>query len=394
MPDLPSSIFSRPGPPPLWTNETLFIDGDEYFASILRDIEGAIKLVTVEVYIFNWDQLGEKMFGALQRAAERGVEVRLLLDAVGAHGFIRKLQNEHYHENIKVKVYNPHPWTFSYRNWLSILKTINVFVTRLMWVNRRNHRKIITIDERISYIGSFNITSDHLREVHQHLAWKDVGMRLTGWVTPLFILSMLKNWGIRDYFRYMRRMPKKKFIRFKHPDLRLNQNFTLRRSIYKDFLRRIKTAKGRIWLRPGYFLPKRRVVKLLGQAAKRGVDVRILLSRKSDLFYYSLLQTYNDPSLVKNGVKIYHYLPSISHAKNYFIDDWVTVGSTNLNHRSFMHDLEVDVRVLHPQNRRLLSESFEELCQDAELVSDETLRARPWYIRWAGRLVFLFRYWH
>lgn len=394
MADLPQSLFKRAGAPPLWTTETLFLEGDQYFESIIRDIDTAVKLITVEVYIFQWDVLGQKFFEALERAAGRGVEVRLLVDAVGSHGFIQHLQTTNYHERIKVKVFNPHPWTFAYRNWFDLLRVVKTFLTRLLWVNRRNHRKIITIDERTTYIGSFNVAADHLRTVHQELAWQDIGLRLTGWVTPLFILALMKHWGIRDYFRYMRRMPKKKFVRFKHPDIRLNQNFRLRRRLYKDFINRVKNARHRIWIRPGYFLPKRRLVKLLAKAATRGVDVRILVSRKSDVFYYALLQTSYDPYLVKRGVKIFHYLPTITHAKNYFIDDWVTIGSTNLNYRSFMHDLEVDVRVQHPDNRRILSERFEEMCQDAHEVTMSSLALRPWYERWAARLILIFRYWN
>lgn len=394
MADLPPSLFKRAGPPPLWTTETLFMEGDQYFESLLRDIENATNFITVEIYIYQWDMLGQKLFEALERAAVRGVEVRMLLDAVGSHAFIQRLQAINYHRNIKVKVFNPHPWTFAYRNWSNLFRVVKIFFTRLMWVNRRDHRKIFTIDERITYIGSFNVAADHLREVHNELAWKDVGLRLTGWIAPLFILSMLKNWGLRDYFRYMRRMPKKKFVRFKHPDVRLNQNFRLRRALYKDFLRRVQGATHRIWLRPGYFLPKRRMVKHLARAAARGVDVRVLISTKSDVFYYGLLQTCHDPFLLKHGVKIFHYLPAITHAKNYFIDDYVTIGSTNLNHRSFMHDLEVDVRVQHPDNRRILSEGFEEMCKDAVEVTQQSLKLRPWYERWAARAIFLFKYWN
>ena len=394
MADLPPSSFKRPGPPPLWTSETLFLDGDEYFDGMLADVRQANRLITVEMYIFEWDVLGQKLFQEFEAAANRGVEVRLLVDAVGSHAFIQRLQLENYHANIKVKVFNPHPWTFSYRRWYNLFLTLKIFFTRLMWINRRNHRKIITIDEKIVWIGSFNVSADHLRTVHNDMAWRDAGLRLTGWIAPLFVLSLMKSWGVRDFFRYMKRMPKKKFIRFKHPDVRLNHGFRLRRLLYRDFMERVKGAKHRIWLRPGYFLPKRRLVKLLARAAKRGVDVRVLISTKSDVFYYGLLQTSHDPYLVKNGVKIFHYLPTITHAKNYFIDDWVTVGSTNLNHRSFMHDLEVDVRVQHPDNRRLLSESFESMTLDATEVTMELLKARPWYERLATRLIFIFRYWN
>lgn len=394
MPDLPSSLFRRSGPPPLWTSETLFLEGDDYYEAMFKDLEGARSLVTVEMYIFEVDELGTRLYRALEACAARGVAVHLLLDAVGSHALIQRLLGSRLPAGMKLKVFNPHPWTYVNRTLGDYLRSLRTFFTKLAWVNRRDHRKIVTIDERITYMGSFNVSADHLKTVRAEAAWRDLGLRLTGFVASLFILSMMRSWGIREFFRYRKRLPNKRYVRFDHPDVRLNQTFYLRRKLYKDFLKRVKNARHRVWLRPGYFLPKRRLVKLLAQAAKRGVDVRVLLSNKSDVFYYSLLQTCHDPFLVKSGVKIFHYLPTITHAKNYFIDDWVTVGSTNLNHRSFLHDLEVDVRVQHPDNRRILSESFEQMVSDAIPVTTESLRARPWWERWAARTIFLFRYWN
>lgn len=394
MAELPPYIFRRAGLPPLWTTEQLYFDGDEFYADILRDIDKAQSLITFEMYIFEDDPLGERFFQALERAAERGVLVQLMLDGVGSHRFIQKLQNRHYPENIKIKVYNPHPWTFSYEHFVDFIRVLQVFLKRLFGVNRRNHRKIITIDERIVYTGSFNITTSHSKEYNQDEAWHDIGMRLTGWIAPLFILSLMRNWGLSAFFKYRRRMPKKRFIRFNHPDVRLNQDFRLRRTLYKDFLQRLRKTKKRVWLSTGYFQPRRPIIRLLKRAAARGVDVRILLSTRSDVFYYALLQSYYHWELIKAGVKIYEYDPTIIHAKNYFIDDWVTVGSSNLNYRSIMHDLEVDLRVQHPENKKKLAKNFEDLQNASREVTLETLSQRPWWLKLACRFVFLFRYWN
>jgi cardiolipin synthase len=394
MAELPPYIFRRAGLPPLWTTEQLYFDGDEFYADILRDIDKAQSLITFEMYIFEDDPLGERFFQALERAAERGLRVQLMLDGVGSHRFIQKLQTRQYPENIKIKVYNPHPWTFSYEHFVDFIRVLQVFLKRLLGVNRRNHRKIITIDERIVYTGSFNITTSHSKEHNQDEAWHDIGMRLTGWIAPLFILSLMRNWGLSAFFKYRRRMPKKRFIRFNHPDVRLNQDFRLRRTLYKDFLQRLRKTKKRVWLSTGYFQPRRPIIRLLKRAAARGVDVRILLSTRSDVFYYALLQSYYHWELIKAGVKIYEYDPTIIHAKNYFIDDWVTVGSSNLNYRSIMHDLEVDLRVQHPENKKKLAQNFEDLQNASSEVTIQTLSQRPWWLKLACRFVFLFRYWN
>jgi cardiolipin synthase len=394
MADLPSYIFRRPGLPPLWTTEKLFFSGDAYFNSILADLAQAQSLITVEMYIFENDAMGERIFSALEAAAARGVQVFMLLDGVGSHSFIQKLQGHDWGANLKVKVYNPHPWSFNNERFIDLFRFIQVFFKRLLGINRRNHRKVITIDERTVYSGSFNITTTHSEEFSKHEAWHDIGIRLTGWIAPLMVLSLMKNWGLAAFFRYRRRMPKKKFIRFNHPDLRLNQDFRLRRALYKDFLQRIKRSKRRIWLSTGYFQPKRRIIRLLKGAAKRGVDVRVLLSAKSDVFYYSLLQSYYHYELIKAGVKIYEFDPTVIHAKNYFIDDWVSVGSTNLNYRSFMHDLEVDFHVLHPENKKRLNQNFEHQQLASREITMEVLAQRKWWVKLFCRFVFLFRYWN
>ncbi len=394
MAELPSYVFRRPGLPPLWTTEQLYFDGDEYYADLLRELDKAQELITFEMYIFEDDPLGERVFQTLEKAAERGVKVQIMLDGVGSHRFIQKLQGRDYHPSIKIKVYNPHPWSFSNERFIDLFRMVQIFFKRLFGVNRRNHRKIITIDERTLFTGSYNITTSHSKEFRQDEAWHDIGLKLTGWIAPLMILSMMKNWSLANFFRYRRRMPKKRFIRFNHPDIRLNQDFRLRRALYKDFLQRLKKCKKRIWLSTGYFQPKRRIIRHLKAAAKRGVDVRILLSTKSDVFYYGLLQTYYHYELVKAGVKIFEFDPTVIHAKNYFLDDWVTVGSTNLNYRSFMHDLEVDFRIQHPDNKKRLEYNFEQQQAASRAVTKATLDARPWWRQLSSRFVFLFRYWN
>jgi cardiolipin synthase len=393
MPELPPALLSREGLPPLWREEELFFEGDAYYDAVLRDLAGAHKHVTVEVYIFEDDAFGRRFFAALEDCAARGVRVQILLDGLGSHRFIQRLQTIKFHPNIRVKVYNPHPWTFSYRRWHELGLFWGSFLRRLWWINRRDHRKIITIDGEVAYVGSFNITGDHLRSQNPE-AWRDIGLRLVGDVAPLLVLAMLRVWSLRAYLKRKKALLGHLRTRFTHPDLRLNHSFALRRSSYKDFLARFNGAERRIWIKPGYFLPRRRLVRLMARAAKRGVDVRVLLSRKSDVFYYTVMQTYHLPRLIAAGVKIYRYDPVIVHSKSYIIDDTVSVGSTNLNHRSFMHDLEVDVFVQHPDNRRALDANFEAMQDDATAITQEWLRRRSWWEKIAAEMVFLFRHWN
>lgn len=380
--------------PRLWLQEELITRGDEYFARLIDDLNQAQKSITVEMYIFEKDQLGMRVFKTLNEAAQRGVKISMLLDAVGSHNFIQYVQKHSYHPKIRIKVYNPHPWTYGYGNMFNWVKILLVFMKRLIGVNKRNHRKVITIDRKITWLGSFNISMNHCEEFLGSEAWDDIGVRLKGWITPLMILGMKRSWSFKEYIRYRKKIPNKKVVRFTHPDLRMNQSHRLRRRLYRDFLQRVKNARKRVWIRTGYFTPKRRIVRKLAQAAKRGVDVRILLSAKSDVFYYSILQTAYYDYLVKHGVKIYIYQERLMHAKNYFFDRFVSVGSTNLNYRSFLHDLEVDIRLRNKNNMNQLAADFHHRINHSIQVDKTYLANRPLLIKIASRLLILVRYWN
>lgn len=142
-----------------------------------------------------------------------------------------------------------------------------------------------------------------------------------------------------------------------------------------------------------YFIPKRRLIRELGKAAKRGVDVRLLISLNTDVKFFRWLQYFYYAYLVKKGVKVYQYTESVLHAKNYIVDDYMTIGSTNLNHRSFMHDLEVDLVVQEEENRKKVLEHFLSSSDTQKTITLEGLKQRPLRDRIMSRLFFLFKYW-
>jgi cardiolipin synthase len=167
----------------------------------------------------------------------------------------------------------------------------------------------------------------------------------------------------------------------------------MKRYFYKNFLQRIKKAEKKIYLMTPYFIPKRRMIRALGKAAKRGVDVRILISLKTDVKFFKWLQYFYYAYLLKKGVKVYQYTDSVLHAKNYIIDDFMTIGSTNLNHRSFMHDLEVDLVIQDVDNRKKVEEHFIASSESQRAITLEGLKQRPLWDRILSRLFFTFKYW-
>jgi cardiolipin synthase len=375
-----------------WNTEEVFFDGDLFFNRLIKDIDEAQSYITIEVYMFSDDLLGRKFAAHLIAAHQRGVKIQIVVDGVGSHGFSDKLQSLFLKKGIVVKIYNPLPLYHPYYGNLTHWRKLQIFSIRVLRLNKRNHRKIYTIDGNILYTGSFNVTAEHTR-YHHEKAWKDMGVRVTGENVSFAILNFKKIWKLRDYYRYKKQTKHQLRVHWKSFPLRLNHTVFMRRYYYKHFLNRIQQAEQRIWLTTPYFIPKRRLIRALGKAAKRGVDVRLLISLKNDVKLFRTLQYFYYSYLLNKGVKVYHYTDTVLHAKNYIIDDWISIGSSNLNHRSFMHDLEVDLTLQDEKNMNLVENNFLESLQEENSISLESLNQRPFLDRFLCRLFFIFKYW-
>lgn len=375
-----------------WQDEEVFLDGDQYFERLLKDIDMAQSYITIEMYIFNDDLLGHKIIEHLLAANARGVKIQIIVDGIGSYHFFEKLHGIFSDKKISVKMYNPLPFYHPYYGKMTLLRKLQVLMVRLWRMNKRNHRKIITIDNKIMYAGSFNFTAESTR-FFMEKAWKDMGVRVTGDNVQFAVLNFKKVWKLRDYYRFKKHVKKNNLPQWKQFPLRLNQTIFMKSYFYKDFLKKINHAKDRIWLTTPYFIPKRRLIRLLGKAAKRGVDVRILISLDSDVKVFKFLQYFYYPYLLKKGVKVYHYMDTVLHAKSYIIDNWITIGSSNLNHRSFLHDLEFDLVIQDEKNIKIIEENFIVSTKPHTMVTSEALKARSLKDKLLSRLMFLFKYW-
>ncbi len=375
-----------------WETEELIFNGDEYFDRLIRDIEASRESITVEIYIFNDDLLGKKLAAHLVAAHLRGVKVQVIVDGVGSYNFYERLYGVFEKKGIIVKTFNPLPFLHPFYGKMTFARKFQKFILRAMRLNKRNHRKIVTIDQNIMYSGSFNFTAEHTSFFHAD-AWKDIGIRVTGQMVKYAVLNFKRNWRLRDYYRYKKQLKKLPRSNWRHSPLRMNHTLMMKRYFYKNFMNHIHRAQKRIWFVTPYFIPRRRIIRLLGAAAERGVDVRLLTTWKTDIKLFRTLQFFYYPYLLSKGVKVFQYSDTVLHAKNYIIDDWMTVGSTNLNHRSLIHDLEVDLVIQGEENRKKLEEHFLEMTGQLELVTAESMKARTFLDRMMGRLYFLFRYW-
>ena len=377
---------------PTLPSETIIIDGGVYFDSLIKDIQQAQNSVLLETYIFQRDTLGKRVIEALAGAARRGIQVRVMVDGAGTPWWSTQFARTLEKAGAMTKVFHPFPWQLW--NWSrSRIRTsllIN-WIYLLFKINSRNHRKICLIDGKIAYVGSMNISKCHLSLARGGDNWRDTSLRLAGSdLTDLYRafdlawdhLPMTER--LREAFRQVRR----------NPAIRSNHTRHRRRILYKNLLRKMSICRRHIWITNAYFVPDNFLLKRLQEAAHAGVDVRILLPRKSDVAIMPWASTAFYFNLLKAGVRIFEYLPGILHAKTLLLDDWALIGSSNLNHRSLLHDLEVDILLSDPLSIQTLEEQFlTDLDNSREISLARWHILRPRHQRWLGRLLLYLKYW-
>lgn len=295
----------------------IFTEGDTLFAAMLADIDAARRQILLETYIFREDHIGGKFLSALRRAAQRGVSVQMRIDALGSKGLvspasIRALGDSGVAFNWSRRWHWRHPLRY----------------------NRRNHRKLLVVDDRAAYVGGFNIGDENSLTRFGAARWRDTHIRLTGPIVRRAGLLFQDFAGGRrqsgeDWADGTLLMP--------------NYNRACRYGLRSLLHRRFTTARRRIWVTTPYFVPDRRTQRHLIAAARRGVDVKLLLPGKSDVAITRWAARASYYGLLQSGVKIYEYGARVLHAKTVLIDEvWSTIGTANLDYRSFFVNYELN----------------------------------------------------
>lgn len=390
-----------------WQTERVIVDGDNYFEAVFERIDRAQTSIDFETYIFENDQIGLEVENRLARAVKRGVRVRLVVDGIGSSQWWQSRGNSLLDAGVDVRVYHPIYFTEMWRRLLVDLKLASPqrkpmhyhFLRRL---NRRTHRKMVIIDNEIAFVGSVNVAAVHCARYSLNTpSWRDTSLELTGRYVADLIHGFEFAWvrsqsleSIEDSIQAQLRPRLRLFLpkRTKLNESPVHLNFTtrLRRFHRLRFSKKIELARKRIWIQNAYLAPPSNIVRKLTSAALRGVDVKIIVPARSDVWFMTFIARAYYRWMHKAGIKIYEYQPRFLHAKVILFDDEAQVGSSNLNRRSFLHDLEVDVAVNSPESIGKISEQFEfDLKNSLEISRHSTaVGAR------IGRLLnFLFRYW-
>ncbi len=320
----------------MWSFERIFDDGDAFFDAVTQACRSARRTIDLESYIFQNDPLGMRIADALVEAAQRQIRVRVIVDGIGSAGWASVFGARLHAAGVRYRVFHRLPWDSRERRrpiaqWM--LRLPRMFRS----LNRRNHRKMILVDGEEAFVGSMNVAAVHLRSLSGDAAWRDVGVLLRGPGCSALAEAFEFTWNRRPWTRRGKRPG---FVA--DPDIRLNSTRKLRRYHYRDLLDRLSNATCRVWVITPYFVPHGALLEALADAARRGVVVRVLVPGISDVFFMPWVTAALMEGLARAGVEMYRFPKRVLHAKLLVIDDWMTIGSSNMNHRSIFHDLEVD----------------------------------------------------
>lgn len=249
------------------------------------------------------------------------------------------------------------------------------------------------IDQRIAFVGGMNVTTHHLYKYSGKSTWRDTSVKIVGKEVSQLTTAFQNAWYDRINTRQSRSKWLNSFQALSHSLVRLNDTRRRRKNYRRELLFRILTSKKRVWITTPYFVPEISFIRALRVAAWSGVDVKILLPFNNDIFFMSWANRASYSLLLKAGVRIFEYLPSTLHAKTILIDEWATAGSSNRNHRSLIHDLEVDIVLTHLNSYTSVENQFVlDLTNSREITLAYWLR-RPIAKRVLERLILFFRYW-
>jgi cardiolipin synthase len=296
----------------------LFADPIRYYNAMIEDVEAAKDYVFIETYRIGFDVIGTRFKDALIRKAKSGVEVKILIDAWGSSG----VNNSFFDELIR--------YGGEVRFFEKIKFNSDVFTRS----HKRNHRKLLIIDDEISYLGSSNITEYNLN-------WRESVLRIRSELTLALKKVIRQDWKI--YNKYV--FAKANFLRLIHHggfDIVRDMPSITKQRIMRRYLQMIRNAEKSVVVVTPYFLPGYMLRKVLMEAVGRGVEVQVVIPKRSDVGLVDILRNKYMGPLHQSGIRFKMYLPHNLHAKLMLIDDTAfSIGSPNFDYRSFRYMYEI-----------------------------------------------------
>lgn len=339
----------------------ILIDGDQAYPEMLAAIDTAKETVYLQTFIFGRDEVGRKFVKHLAKACKRGVDVRVLVDAVGVRYSLPSIIPELVSAGVPTKRFLP-----------------PVFPGRLVFSNLRNHRKMLLIDDHLAFTGGMNIRDHHLASHGSRFA-ADLHFKVRGPVVRQLFEVFAKDWS----FAAGRKA--KKFSQTKpSQDSALGSAYCRSISDGPDsdfekarwiYIGAISSAKKSIKIMTPYFLPDTRIMTALGVAALRDVQVDILVPQNNNIMpvHWAMLATVWQ--ILQRGCRIHLSQGNFDHSKVMLVDDyWTCLGSSNWDERSLRLNFELNLEVFDPELTQRLHAHFDEKRDAALLLDLHTIR--------------------
>ena len=372
-------------------------DGPNTYAAMFNAIAAARDSVNMETYILDDDEVGHRLADALIAKQQQGVQVNLIHDAVGTLGTKKEYFKRLSDAGINVLEFNP----------------VNPLAAKAGWaVNQRDHRKLLVVDGRTAVLGGINISSVYSSSASggsgssmsggsrggdkKSLPWRDTDLLVEGPVVATLQKLFMETWQAqkgkplapRQYFPPLQALgPEVVRAIGSTPDDPFSQ-------IYVTLISAINSAESEIFVTNAYFVPDPQLMQALINAAQRGVDVKLILPSTTDsaLVFHAGRAHY--APLLEGGVKLYERRAALLHAKTAVIDGvWATVGSTNLDWRSFLHNQELTAVILGKEFGAKMRAAFERDLAASDPVTLEAWQRRPITTRAKEMFARLWEYW-
>jgi cardiolipin synthase len=378
MPDAPWVSYCRfpdaliPG-----NHIELLIDGEKAYPAMLDAIAGAEKTVVMDSYIFHDDPAGRAFSERLMQRAQKGVQVYLIVDGVGTLHVPGYFFEEMEAAGVHVLVYrSPAPWRRSF----------GLF--------RRDHRKLLVVDGHIGFTGGLNIGKEWLPREQGGDGWHDIHVRIDGPTVRELAKLALSTWRLHAGIKLDQRvfLPSVSSQGTEYASIIGSRERKKRQAMRQSYLQAIRRSQKYIYITNAYFLPGRGYQRAIRNACKRGVDVRIMVPKQGDILPVQYASQALYRRFLRAGAKLYLWNDAVLHAKTAVIDDeWCTVGSFNIDHRSWSMNLEVNLNSVGPILATKLKDLFIKDQQNCEELTLEEWNRRSWLMRVLENFFYRFR---
>ncbi|WP_226669839.1 cardiolipin synthase [Metabacillus litoralis] len=351
------------------TKTSILKNGDETFSSIKQSIKEAEHYIHLEYYTFRSDVIGQEMIELLSEKSKSGIEVRFIFDAVGSMSLSKKAIKQMREAGIEVHCFLPVKQGFYNQK-----------------INFRNHRKIIVVDGKVGFVGGLNIGDEYLGKDARYGFWRDTHLKIEGEAIITLQEIFLLDWA---YLTGEKLLNEKYFnvdlvesdgggtqIISSGPDSSVQGIMS---DIYYELL---ASAKKSIYIATPYFVPNKAIRTVLSMAAKKGVEIKIIVPEKNDGFLTQYATRSYFPEMLADDIDVYMYQKGFLHEKVIIIDNkFASVGTANVDLRSLHLNFEVNALLFETESIKDLVKHYQQDIKDSIKINNSTYKNRGLILR-------------